>query len=173
MSAHATGRTVGSARPRLFSRMQPMRLIRQQESRSLQGAALIALRPSFAQALEQPLLIVVKVVTCGSSWPLVIARMAVKPCVHGRSGKTRKNQRVGFDRFPSLFGVSSGNPQPRTGGGVQPISTSGPPARENSADVLHPGSSSGTGGRLTTAAAGCGPKAVPRGIGFSAPEPMA
>jgi len=25
MSAHATGRTVGSARPRLFSRMQPMR----------------------------------------------------------------------------------------------------------------------------------------------------
>jgi len=61
------------------------------ETRSLQSTAMFSLQRSSTQALDQPVLIVVKVVTWGSSWPVIIVRMGIKPCSIRRSGQTRKN----------------------------------------------------------------------------------
>jgi hypothetical protein len=88
------------AGPADLSRMRPCVRFNHNRSRPEPPTATIALWRSIAQALQQPSLIAVKVVTWDSSLQLMAVRMGIKPCKQRRSGKTRKNHGLGFDRRP-------------------------------------------------------------------------
>jgi hypothetical protein len=92
------------------------------------------LQRSSAQALEQPVLMAVKVVTWGSSLQSINVRMGISPCANWRSGQTTKKP-WDWLRSGPLWGSLSrefpGKPLPSTGSPGWEMSASRPRTRRD------------------------------------------